>query len=699
MLHSAEKAEPGVVVTRKSVESGHRRTREQSKSRAGLKATPFKRPRQLLRPGKSAENSEITKKAPCGQVPNIPYPGLLKSGRIACQVPHHQCNDRVASSSCSPPGFLLKVGCLRLCLNHSFTKYSFGDVGCLSSGVNKVLNFDALSEFGIQDCIKWMNAFFPAVAAKPASCIGSVAWTKLVYGLAVWKLGRLDMVHNDSCGTDGSRFLCAANVVREFLRRLSFEWHNNRQPHLLRMMRRDSAPASHVVFIIADIEESEEKHLLLTVSDGWYIARATIDTVLEKRVLNGKLRIGEKVHIAGAGLQAVSVPRDFFCGDGDELCSGVLRISANNLRKLLNNPREHLGIQRIPLVTNSLRWVRDDGGQCPTVRASVLRSYPTFYIESVPSKEPDDMDDEENRPEYIFRREDAEFEARAAFEEDMRQNLIAAAEEKGGRLFGGDEDMPEMLKRDVRCIKEVLVCGMNDDPRDPAVRKTVRIYNPPEDVQTVLAEEGQVLLMAHLWPKQHRWTGRPEGILHPRQKIRSDLLSLFPRQICSILDLQCSELAKGMDFDGVFIVLHISSRTDEGERRFAYFTDDVGSEIRVLALELSGCDVDSLPKALRVKTGHGPKFPLVALQDIEFQAVSPKHDLVHARASLRSSFISSKAIARSRIANPFKESLLQLEAQVREKETQLEILKEAVISFASGTRGSIGAYFTSTQDM
>lgn len=693
--HSAKKAGRGVAGTRNSVDSGNRRTRAQGQARTGLKSTPFKRPRQLLQPEKSA----VTKKVTCGPKPNIRHPPLLRSGRIACQVPQHHCSDRVASSSCSPPSFLLKVGCLGRCLNYSFTKDSFGDVGCFSSDVMKVFSFDSLTEFGIENCIQWMKRFFPTVAAKPASCIGSVAWTKLVYGLAVWKLGRLDIIYNDSCGTDECRFLCAANVVREFLRRVSFEWHGNRQPHLLRMMRRDSAPASHVVLIIADIEESEEKHLLLTVSDGWYIARAVIDTILEKRILHGKLRIGEKVHIAGAGLQSVSVTRDLFCGDGDELCSNVLRVCSNNLRKLLNHPRERLGIQRIPLVTNSLRWVKDDGGQCPTVRASVLRSYPIFYIETLPSKEQGDIGNEGSRPEYIFRREDAEFEARTAFEEDMRQNVMAAAEEKDGKLFGGDEDVPKMGKRDIRCAKEVLVCGMNDDPRDPAVRKTVRIYNPPEDVQTLLAKEGRVLLMAQLWPKQHRWTGRPEGILPPRQKIASDLLSLFPRKICSILDLQCGELAKGLDFDGVFILLHISSRSDAGERRFAYFADEVGNEIRVLALEMSGSDVDCLPNALRVKIGHGPNFPLVVLRDIEFQAISPRHDLVHARATLRSSFTSSKAISRSGFANPFKESLPQLEAQVRKKETQLEILKEAVISFASGTRESIGAYFTSTQDM
>ncbi|CDF34843.1 unnamed protein product [Chondrus crispus] len=671
-------------------DSANRKIRERGKSRKGMKTTPFKRPRQLLRTGKRPEQLIEASKRTCRAVPNVAIPRLLKSGRFECrQRHHHEGSQHVPAAQCGSLNFLVQPGCLKRCLDFSFQKSSFGCISCLPAEITTTLHLDSVDEFRVDDCIDWMTSLYPGVSQEPAPCVGSVAWTKLTYGLSVWKLGRLDL----TCKW-GHRFLTVANVIREFLRRFSIEWHGNRQPHLLRMMRRDSAPASHVVLVIADIEEDAQKRLLLTLSDGWYLARAVLDPILEGRVLRGKLRIGEKIHVAGARLQSTSTRRELFCGDGDELCSSVLRICTNNVRKRKSSTAARLGIQRAPLCSNSLKWVRDDGGQCPATYAVILRSYPLFYMERVDRGHANEQD---NALEYVFRREDAEFEARSTHEEIWRQRLPAAAEGKRTKVCGGHGDEIEVQRRSVSSVNEVLICGIADDPLDQSARKLVRIYNSTEDVQANLRGEGQVILFANLWPKKSRWTAKPDGVIIPRRITFSNLYSQYPRSICSIVDLQSGTQVAGMEFDGAFIALHVSSPTDAGDRRFAYFADELRSEICVLALELAGADVNFLPKTLRT-TRYGRKFPVIALQNVQYQAISGKHDLVHAKATIRTSFISYQALHRKRAPGILKQVAMKVEGQISGKQAELEVLREAVVSFASGVRGSIGAYFTSTQE-
>lgn len=531
---------------------------------------------------------------------------------------------------------------------------------------------------------------FPGFENKPASCVGSSAWARMVYALAVHKLTSLQA----STSTETS-FFCVANVIREFLRRLSVEWHQNKQPHLLRIMRNDSSPASHTILRIVGIEPSPlaPANIALVVTDGWYVARCTMDDLVEKRVWRGALRVSDKISISGSALQTLPSSKRFFFGEADELGASTLRISANGLHKAPQHLR--FGI-RNPAITRSLKHILDNHGVCPPTKVVLLRSYPVFYMETIR------RDQEEERNVVICRREEGEDEARSAYEERIRREMIATAEEQKKRGEPVDVDATDVEQRSVRCVKDLLVCGLDDDPNDPLTRKLIRIYNASDVVQGMLTKEGQAFCMTQVWPRTGTWTCKSEAVRELREQATAaaSVLSQFPRRICSVTELQNEHLQPGEDFDGVYSVLHVAPNESNESTRFVYMIDDPGDDLQVLALELSDDDATCLPRALRFRGGLRPRFPLIAVQDAQFRAVSEKHDLVHAKATLRTSIYSARTIRRLRKrASSLKSRCEQVDSRLRGKEEQLEILREAVISFVAGNISRIGAYFTSTQDM
>lgn len=206
--------------------------------------------------------------------------------------------------------------------------------------------------------------------------------------------------------------------------------------------------------------------------------------------------------------------------------------------------------------------------------------------------------------------------------------------------------------------------------------------------------------MGSLWPKRNAWIGKPEGIRPLKKRGRSTHLDEFPRCVYSIHDMQSGQVERGQDFDGVFCLLHVADGISQGNHRFVYFIDATGSQVGVLALELDDSDSQWVPKIFRRHLTKGkPRFPLVALRDVEFQTVSPLHNLVHAQSSMRSSFLSSNSLRQQKECEGLRLAAKRLGSELRGKDDQLEVLREAVVSFASGVRASVGAYFTSTQDM
>ncbi|CAN8067261.1 unnamed protein product [Agarophyton chilense] len=673
--------------------------RRRASGASNSRTTPFKRPRRILRP--VGHNSATKASVNQSNVPQFSLPALLTNGLTTCTNPDpHNCPTRnpdpiITSKPLAQPhaSILQSPTLLSKCHGVIFRKHEFGHVSCLPPLISNALSLVSIETCDVSTFVQWTKQMFPGLENKPASCVGSAAWTRMVYSLAICKLMTLQ---SKKPNANQLYFFCAANVVREFLRRFTVEWHQSKQPHLLRIMRNDSNPSSHIILRIVEIERSPDapEKLNLVVSDGWYVARCSLDDTLQSRVWRGLLRVGDKISITASTLQTLSTSRPFFFGEADELGSSYIRVSTNGLHKAPADLR--LGIRK-PTMTKSLKRILDDHGTCPPLQVVILRTYPVFYRETIAAV------DEEEKKEIICRREEAEDEARAAFEEKVRRDMLASVEKQKRRGKPVDATAVEVEQRCIVCVKDMLVCGIEDDPLDSDARKLIRIYNVPESLQGVLRKEGQTLCLTQVWPRSGIWICKSESVRQLRPKPSRSAASSsfqFPRKMCSIADLYSEEVQPGEDFDGVFAVLHVTPCETRGVTRFVYLTDDPENDISVLALELCDEDAKCLPRALRFRGGLRPRFPLVVLQDTRFKAISKNHDLVHAQATLRSSVLSARAVRRQRKrTNVVKARCEKVDSHLRGKEEQLDILREAVVSFVSGEINSIGAYFTSTQDM
>lgn len=438
-----------------------------------------------------------------------------------------------------------------------------------------------------------------------------------------------------------------------------------------------------------------EQKLVLLLTDGWYITCAVSDETVQKRIWSGKMIVGQKISLVGSSLLSRPQQQPFFFGDADELGSSVLRISANGVMKTANQAMR-LGIHPQPRA-RTIRSIRDDAGTGPPLAVVVLRTYPAFYMEKA-----SEIDKEgEEKITFISRREDGEDEAREEHEEKHQQKLEKDVENQKSAAVESELPDRDPDPRNVRCVQDLLVCGLDDNPVDSGARKSIRIYNISDGLRNLLSSEGRLLLLSQVWPKKNSWTCKPDGVreLRDTTNVGTKAVDSFPRQICSVSELQHGVISEGDEFDGVFHVLHITASDKHSRQRFAYLTDQAGETITVLALQLCESDSICLPRSLRFKRGLRPQFPLVGLRDAQYCSFGEKYDLIHAKATLRTSIMSSRTIGRQDESNTLRIAHGQLQAQLRGKEAQLEILRDAVISFASGNRGSIGAYFTSTPDV
>ena len=194
-------------------------------------------------------------------------------------------------------------------------------------------------------------------------------------------------------------FLTAANVARERLRRVQVEWHDGNHASLLRMMRRDNSPAARAVLRIVGIEYTAGEHddqghsatparmprvggggagrrLVLLLSDGWYIARAVLETHLEEVILSSQLVAKDRVRMLGASLQSFLGPKVFVFVDGDELGDSVLKLHFNGIVRVKRDATGvTLGAQKGVPWTRPLHHLVASGSPCVALSVVVFKRY------------------------------------------------------------------------------------------------------------------------------------------------------------------------------------------------------------------------------------------------------------------------------------------------------------------------------------
>ncbi|KAL0709074.1 hypothetical protein Bca4012_016052 [Brassica carinata] len=230
------------------------------------------------------------------------------------------------------------------------------------------------------------ETFFQMLAESGASLQhASRKWVINHYRWIVWKLACYETCYPVICR---GNFLTITNVLEELKYRYEREVNHGHCSAIKRILSGDAPASSMMVLYISAINpktdnDSQEAlgsgsgtNVKVELSDGWYSMNAALDVNLTKQLSAGKLFVGQKLRILGAGLSGWATPT-----------SPLEAVISNTICLLLNingTYRAHwadrLGFCKIgvPLAFNC---IKGNGGPVPKTLAGITRIYPILYKE------------------------------------------------------------------------------------------------------------------------------------------------------------------------------------------------------------------------------------------------------------------------------------------------------------------------------
>uniref|UniRef100_V5GGE5 BRCA2 OB1 domain-containing protein n=2 Tax=Kalmanozyma brasiliensis (strain GHG001) TaxID=1365824 RepID=V5GGE5_KALBG len=264
-------------------------------------------------------------------------------------------------------------------------------------------------------------------------------WVQNHWTLILWKLAALVRLEPSSAPERWSW----DELIRQLLYRYEREVHLAQRSCLKRIQEHDSSAARPMVLLVSKIFEEEtevqdrsgaivpRKSTILELSDGWYRIQAQIDATLTCACQRGRLRIGQKLAVTGATLDAV--------GDGNEVLAAYhmtsLILAANSVS--LARWDAKLGFSATPFCA-SLRSLTPGGGLVSLMDVVLTRVHPLAYMDADranfnPSAARGEQEEEEAREAWVKKREDAV------------QQLQLQAESDNGRLYDLVEALSDLL--------------------------------------------------------------------------------------------------------------------------------------------------------------------------------------------------------------------------------------------------------------
>ncbi|XP_057983241.1 protein BREAST CANCER SUSCEPTIBILITY 2 homolog B-like [Malania oleifera] len=245
------------------------------------------------------------------------------------------------------------------------------------------------------DCIG-VEAFYQLLVQSGASMqYVSKEWVANHYKWIVWKLACYERCYpTKSMG----KFLKVSNVLEELKYRYEREVNHGHNSAIKRILEGDASPSSMMVLCISAIHSCDLKietvcgsfetvpgalngaqktdAAKVELTDGWYSIDALLDTLLSKQLVSGKLYIGQKLRIWGAGL----------CGGWVGPVSPLEVPKAASLFLHMNGTyRAHwadrLGLCKGVGAPLALRCIKSAGGPVPQTLVGVKRIYPVLFKE------------------------------------------------------------------------------------------------------------------------------------------------------------------------------------------------------------------------------------------------------------------------------------------------------------------------------
>ncbi|KAJ9694057.1 hypothetical protein PVL29_009843 [Vitis rotundifolia] len=216
----------------------------------------------------------------------------------------------------------------------------------------------------------------------------SKEWIANHYKWIIWKLACYERCYP---AKHMGRFFTMSNVLEELKYRYEREVNHGHRSAIKRILEGDASPSTMVVLCISAIhstcdmkigthsvslngsENSDAAKVELT--DGWYSIDACLDALLSKQLFAGKLFIGQKLRIWGAGL----------CGWVGPISPLETSKTAGLLVHINGTYRAHwadrLGFCKGVGPPLAFRCIKSHGGPVPQTLVRVTRIYPILYKE------------------------------------------------------------------------------------------------------------------------------------------------------------------------------------------------------------------------------------------------------------------------------------------------------------------------------
>ncbi|XP_010519117.1 PREDICTED: protein BREAST CANCER SUSCEPTIBILITY 2 homolog B-like isoform X2 [Tarenaya hassleriana] len=231
------------------------------------------------------------------------------------------------------------------------------------------------------------EAFLQMLAESGASLQhASREWVSNHYRWVVWKLACYEKYYPAKCA---GNFLTIPNVLEELKYRYEKEINHGKCSAIKRILAGDAPASSMMVLCVSAIHpksnndswgtnsSDNSNNVKVELTDGWYAMDAALDVILTKHLNAGKLFVGQKLRIWGAGLCGWVGPT-----------SPLEAVNKNTICLLLNTNgtyRAHWG-DRLGFCKGvgsplSFSCIKSNGGLVPRTLVGITRIYPILYKE------------------------------------------------------------------------------------------------------------------------------------------------------------------------------------------------------------------------------------------------------------------------------------------------------------------------------
>lgn len=348
--------------------------------------------------------------------------------------------------------------------------------------ISKHRSIDALIELGIPaevgDIDSWnatywafeedgvkqdVNTAFDAL--KKAGCsLLTKPWLENHWTQIVWKLANMAVLWPEA----QSERWCYQEVLNQLLYRYEREINRCQRPAIRLIQERDASPNAAMILCVFEISwpsesRSEKAAPVLVLTDGWYKIRAQVDVALVRAIKKRRIRVGSKLEIVGARLDAQRKDADDVLKSFE---SSSLIISGNSTH--LAPWHAKLGFQQLPSAA-TLNSLVPDGGVVPMMFVTIVNAFPLAFIESC------DGGERESRSEA------EEQAARDAWERKRESEAAKLREEICNRL----EKMKGFVER-LQGIAGSAMSRISDDAMPDDIDSKVEDLEESEDPKSML---------------------------------------------------------------------------------------------------------------------------------------------------------------------------------------------------------------------